>query len=103
MDDATLRADLKNFLDRDGRLKLYPARRRYKLLSLFYLATKFVPGKIYTEKEANELIRQWHTFEDWCLLRRDLYDHHFLDRAPDGAYYQLADPQPGPELLEAQV
>lgn len=99
MDETALRAELKNFLDAEGRLKQHPARRRFKMLSLCYLAAKFAPGRQYTEKEANDLLRRWHTFSDWCALRRDLYDHRFLDRTADGASYRLSDPQPAPESL----
>ena len=55
----------------------------------FDLAQKFEPGKIYTEKQVNVLLNQWHTFEDPATLRRELYQHRFLGRQPSGAAYWL--------------
>jgi len=71
--------ELKNFLVEEGKLRAYPTKKKMKILSLFYLASKFEKGKKYTEKEINEILKKWHTFEDWAMLRRDLYDHWFSD------------------------
>ena len=76
---------LENFLDEQNRLTAFPAKRRVKLQALCYLAQKFEPGKIYTEKQVNVLLNQWHTFEDPATLRRELYQHRFLGRQPSGA------------------
>ena len=73
---------LENFLDEQNRLTAFPAKRRVKLQALCYLAQKFEPGKIYTEKQVNVLLNQWHTFEDPATLRRELYQHRFLGRQP---------------------
>lgn len=85
---------LKNFLNEDGQLKAFPAKRKMKVEALFYLAEKFEKGKQYTEKEVNVLLNQWHTFGDPATLRRELYDYRFLNRTPDGSSYRLEDPQP---------
>jgi hypothetical protein len=37
-------------------------------------------GVIYTEKEVNAILKQYHTFEDRALLRRELYDKRYFDR-----------------------
>lgn len=90
---------LKPFLDAQGRLTLFPARRKMKMIALMYLITFFEPGKTYTEQEVNALLCLHHTFQDPATLRRELYDFHFLDRTPDGRIYQKADPQPTEESL----
>jgi len=72
----------------------YPSKRKFKILSWFYLASKFESGRKYTEKEVNELLRDWHTFDDWAMLRRDLYDSRFLNRENDGMFYWLEEKQP---------
>ena len=89
--------ELRNFLDEDGRLKAYPAKRRMKLLALFYLASKFEPGRRYSEKQVNALLEGWHAFSDWVMLRRDLVDHGFLGREQDGSVYWMKETQPTPE------
>lgn len=94
MDSAILSSELQNFLDSEGRLTIYPAKQRYKILSLFYLASKFQRDRTYTEKEVNQLLKQWHTFGDWAMLRRDLYDKFFLGRQADCSSYWLEAEQP---------
>jgi hypothetical protein len=90
-------AELVNFLDKNGRLKSFPSKRRYKIIALFYLASKFESGAVYTEKEINVILDAAHTFDDRCLLRRELYNHMFLGRLPDGSKYWLEEKQPLPE------
>ncbi len=82
-------AELKNFLDEDGRLIQFPAKRKMKLVALAYLAGKFVPERKYTEKEVNELLLSWHTFGDPATLRRELYNARFLGRDAGGAVYWI--------------
>ncbi|MEL6306690.1 MAG: DUF2087 domain-containing protein [Chloroflexota bacterium] len=52
-----------------------------------YLASKFEVGKKYTEKEVNALLNQWATFEDWALLRCELFGAKYLNRMKDGSAY----------------
>ena len=90
---------LRNFLDRDGKLTAFPAKRKMKIYCLFYLAQKFEPEKDYTEQEINNVLLDWHTFADPATLRRELYDYGFLDRSRDGKVYWLTQMQPKPEEL----
>lgn len=85
---------LENFLDTQGRLKTLPVKRKKKIYVLAYLAEKFEPGRIYTEREVNALLNQWHLFHDPATLRRELYDNHFLNRTQNGGSYWLEEPQP---------
>jgi RimJ/RimL family protein N-acetyltransferase len=79
----------QRYLDQEGRVTQWPSKHQDKLLVLAYLASKFKLGLIYTEPQVNELLKHWHTFNDWPLLRRELYDHGFLDRHRDGTGYRL--------------
>ena len=65
---------IRHFLDSEGRLKSYPAKHKMQVFTLFYLASKFEPGKNYTEKEVNQILDNWHTFEDWAMVRLDHFD-----------------------------
>lgn len=91
---------LKSFLDEEGKLKLYPSKRKSKHLALTYLASKFENDKLYTEKEVNNLLNSWHTFQDPCLLRRELFDNYFLGRESNGSRYWLEKNPPTPEIFE---
>jgi len=81
---------LQRFLDEDGRLDQWPAKRTMQLEALEYLASRFEPGKSYTEREVNDILNHWHTFGDWALLRRALVDNEFLRRKRDGSDYRRA-------------
>lgn len=90
---------LRNFLNENGKLTAFPAKRKMKIYCLFYLAQKFEADKDYTEREINNLLLDWHTFADPATLRRELYDYGFLDRSRDGKVYRLAEKQPTKEEL----
>lgn len=91
---------LKSFLDGEQRLKALPAKRKAKLHALYYLASKFEQGQRYTEKEVGELLCRWHTFGDPATLRRELYNHRFLNREANGQSYWLEETQPTLAELE---
>ncbi len=82
--------DLKNismFLDEEGRVKQLPAKTNKRKTVLEYLSTKFAVDREYTEKEVNEIINTWHTFQDYFILWRELIDFQFLHRTPNGSKY----------------
>lgn len=93
---------LKNFLDENGRLTAYPSKRKMKLHALIYVAEKIEKNRIYTEKEINGLLNEWHTFNDPATLRRELYTHKFLDRDSYGKEYRMEEHQPTIEELEGK-
>lgn len=78
---------LKRLLDPEGRIIRWSKRKAERDATLSYLCGKFEPGRSYTEKEVNETISRWHSFGDYALLRRELFDYHFLGRTPDGRTY----------------
>lgn len=78
---------IERFLDIDGRIKQLPAKGMIKQDVLTYLNTKFEPDREYTEKDVNEIIKIWHTFGDYFLLRRELIDNQYLCRTIDGSRY----------------
>jgi len=94
---------LKNFLDEQFRLKAFPTKQKMQNYTLHYLASKFSKEKLYTEKEVNELLNKWHTFQDAALLRRELYDRGYLDRESNGSKYWMEAEQPKcPEIENFQ-
>jgi len=68
-----------------GRLKSIPVQHKKKLICYEMIARQFVPGKVYGEKELNEIIVQFH--EDYCTIRRDMIGEGILCR--DGNKYTL--------------
>jgi hypothetical protein len=76
------------FLDNNGQVKQWPKKFSDKRLVLAYLATKFEFERSYHEREVNEVLKQWHTFSDWPLLRRELFEQGFLYRNKSGTDYR---------------
>lgn len=89
----TEQSTIHNFLDAEGRLFVWPAKHKHKLLALEYLCSKFTPGQRYSEKEVNAILNQFHTFGDWALLRRYLVDYGFLNRVSNGSAYWRVEEQ----------
>lgn len=86
--DTNIMQDIARFLDKDGLVTLWPKKRADKDLVLAYLAEKFEFGRSYHENEVNEILKQWHTFVDWPLLRRELFDQGYFDRDLAGTDYR---------------
>lgn len=84
-------SQIANFFDDSGRLKAWPSKNALKIAALNYLSLKFEFGRIYTEKEINGIIDEWHSFGDYFLLRRGLIEEKLLDRTSNGAKYWKAD------------
>lgn len=80
--------ELKRFLNAEGRIVQWPAKHEYKKLVVAYLSEKFEYGKVYHEREVNEILKNWHTFSDWPLLRRSLIDYGCMTRDRDGTEYK---------------
>jgi biotin operon repressor len=69
-------------------LKEIPAKRKKLMPVLRWLATEFKPDVIYTEREVNDILKQFH--QDFASLRRELIDYGFLRRERGGGKYWLA-------------
>jgi hypothetical protein len=78
---------VERFLDEEGRVKLWPAKRAPKEEVLAYLAEKFEFDRDYTEHEVNAKLSVWHTFEDFFILRRELIESGWLMRTSNGSRY----------------
>lgn len=70
-----------------GRLKSIPSQRKKERIVLEEIAKVFEKGKIYTEREVNILIADFH--DDFCTIRRDMISEKILDR--EHASYWLAE------------
>ena len=65
-----------------GKLRSIPVQRKKKRVILELIADKFEYGRIYTEREVNIIIADFH--DDFCTLRRDMISEKLLDRNRDG-------------------
>ncbi len=91
----TVSEKLSRYLDAEGRLKAWPSKRSDQMDALRYLVARLPGGVEWSERELNELLKGLHTFGDWALLRRDLYDARLIDRSRDGQRYWKVQPASG--------
>lgn len=80
---------IDRFLNDAQQVTVWPKKHADKMLILAYVATKFDANMSYTEYEVNNILKQWHTFNDWPLLRRELVDRGYMVRNRDGTDYKL--------------
>jgi len=80
---------LENFLNCKGKIVSWPAKKSIQEEALYYISTKSVPKIMYTEKQVNEIINEWHLFDDYAIIRRELIIKKFLGRNDDGSLYWL--------------
>jgi hypothetical protein len=92
--------ELRNLLDTEGRLLRWPSKTAQKTAVLDYLASKFEFDKTYNELEVNAVLKSWHTFSDWALLRRELFERGLLDRTSNGSSYTRLPPIPSDVMSE---
>jgi DNA-binding transcriptional ArsR family regulator len=94
---------LRGFMDAQGRATAWPTKRRDQQLLIEYMASRFEPGRDYTEKEVNAVLleRMHPIFKDYAIIRRELYDNGYLDRELDGSRYWRTD-RPTTLLEEGQ-
>lgn len=65
-----------------GKLKLIPAQRKKKHIIYEEIAKKFEAGRIYSEREVNIIIADYH--DDFCTIRRDMISDKILARDEKG-------------------
>lgn len=83
----------RDLIDPNGVVTRWPKKRAEREMVLNHLARLFEPGRVYAEAEVNELLRANHAFEDWALLRRELFEAGVLNRDPrKGIYWLVGDP-----------
>jgi hypothetical protein len=78
---------LADYMRPDGSLKDIPAQLKKKQVIYRYIAGQFETGRVYSEKEVNEVLMHFH--HDIASIRRDLFDLGFIGREPDGSAYWL--------------
>jgi hypothetical protein len=70
-----------------GKLSVFPAREKKKVILLAYFANQFEIGKEYTEKEVNQIIKE--IYDDYVTVRRYLIEYGYMDRLRDGSKYWM--------------
>ncbi|MEH7452784.1 metalloregulator ArsR/SmtB family transcription factor [Gottfriedia acidiceleris] len=69
---------INNFFTKEGKLKIYPAQRKKKLVVLEHMVKGLEFGRVYQEKEINVYLKEFH--EDYATLRRELIMCQYMYR-----------------------
>lgn len=80
---------LKGYRNEEGKFTRLPGKKQKKKLDAMiqFLATKFKSEIKYSEMEVNEILNQYHSFNDPATLRRLLFGMSLLNRTKDGREY----------------
>lgn len=80
---------LQGYQDDQGRFTHFPGKRQKAKQEdmLLVLSSKFEKDKRYSEPEVNEILNQYHTFNDPATLRRLMFGKGLLGRTLDGRAY----------------
>ena len=80
--DAEYRQKVINAFFEYGRLKSIPAQRKKERIVLEVIAEAFEYDRIYTEREVNIIIADFH--DDFCTIRRNMVGEGLLARDTSG-------------------
>lgn len=78
-----------------GRVERLPVQRKKRLIVLMEFAALLEPGRVYPERELNEVFSRHHA--DYCTVRRELIGERVLAR--ESRLYRLIGPEPLPPSL----
>ena len=67
------------------KLKFFSAKEKKKIVTLRKVVEQFEKGKIYNEKEVNQILKA--IYEDYPTMRRYLIEYGFMDRTTDCNQY----------------
>lgn len=68
---------------KNGRFEALPAQDKRRRYILDYILSHFELGRVYTEKEVNQIIMRFH--DDYCRVRREFIGWGMMSRK-DGKY-----------------
>jgi len=88
--DAYDRKVVRDYSTANGRLKTLPAQRKKLDAILRYVVKSFEPGRRYSEKEVNDVLRRF--YGDTASLRRELIGSGLMQRAGGGGEYWRVEP-----------
>jgi hypothetical protein len=67
------------------KLKIFSAKEKKKIVTLRKIMEQFEKGRIYPEKEINQILKE--IYEDYPTLRRYLIEYGFMERSKDCLEY----------------
>jgi biotin operon repressor len=80
---------VNDYLLADGSLKTIPSQHKKLMAVLRHLVKDFEPGRRYSEKQVNDMLRRYHP--DTASLRRELIGARLMAREGGGGEYWRID------------
>lgn len=84
-----------------GRLKTFSMQEKHKIVVLREIAKRFETGKIYSEREINDILKTVYE-KDYAIIRRYLIEYGFLDRKKDCSEYWVKESAEDRSLREGK-
>jgi len=84
--EAYDRKVIRDFMTPDGRFKTIPSQEKKMLAVVRHILQSFEIDRRYTEKEVNEIIKQYN--EDFASIRRYFIEYRFMTRE-NGIYWRI--------------
>jgi len=78
-------------LNKEQKLVSLPKKKLLQEAAFHWLIGFFEHGRLYKEKEVNEILNEHCLSSDASLLRRELFNHYVLSRTYDGSVYWRSD------------
>ena len=78
---------MENLINEFGVITRWPKKRSDKEYIIKYLFEKFQSDLEYSEKEVNQIIKRYISFNDFSLLRGELISKKYLFRTDDCSKY----------------
>lgn len=83
--DKERESTIKNYMNENGLIKIYPAKEKKKIVVLSEVSKNFSKGTKYSEKEVNRILKR--VYEDYATIRRALIEYGFIERSKDCSSY----------------
>jgi DNA-binding HxlR family transcriptional regulator len=87
--DAYDRKVINTFCEADGRIRQFPAQQKKFEAILRYVLQAFEPSVRYTEKQVNEILKNYS--DDTATLRRGFIEYKLMKREGGGGEYWLTE------------
>ena len=87
--DAYDRKVINTFCEPDGRIRQFPAQQKKFEVILRHVIRAFEPGERYTEKQVNEILKNYS--DDTATLRRGFIEYKMMQREGGGGEYWLTE------------
>ena len=79
----------RKLINCEYRVRRWPKKNADKKLVLEYIQSKFERNRNYCEYEVNEIILKWQLFDDYALVRREMFENSLLNRTNDCRNYWI--------------